>query len=893
MSHASRRWLPRLSNSTGGDIAPRRARIRDRRRSRPELEPLESRRVLSVTIAPTNDGGNGYAALDFNQSGGYVPPDTCGAAGPTSYVETVNQTVALYGSKATGTPATTAGLDNFWFSTGGLAHADGGSFRSDPIVVYDDQIGRFIVGDQDVDYNTHVSTFDLAVSTSSNPATLTKADWNFFQYNTTESGYDADYPGNFGYNADALVITLNMFGASDHVQVVSISNSALTSQPPTPLSPLNSFRNDLNDFSVRPTAMHDGASGEPMWLVTEHGDGTSIDVIKMTNVLSTGGAAFTYTNLAVAPYGGVVNPLNPNGTVITNNIDSRIMKAAEANDTLVAAHSVSVSSTQDDAQWYAVDLSGATPTLAQQGRVSAGNHTYITYPAVDINQSGQIGMTYMKSGTDAGNDYMSMYVTGWSPGDASGTMETPVLVPAGAGQANYRDFSGGGRAGDLSGINVDPIDGSFWGASEFANTEGTANWGTAVANFTLTPPLPPADAAVTVSGPSSVNAGATATYTITVTNKGPNIAQGLVLTDILPSGSTFVSMTQSSGSDTFTQSPPTPVTTVTETAVGTIDVNSSDTFTLVVTAPASLGNGANFSDNASVSTTSADPVPSNNTSTQTGSILNTNASADLSVKITGSSSSTEGNSVTYTITVSNAGSSSATGVSLTDTFGSILNYKSVSLSQGVTSSVAANVVTFTIGTIASGGSVTEKVTVQAMEDGSTSNAVAVTGTTADPNLANNTGSATTNFTEASINVSGSVTARSQVENNVQVATFSHASGVEPASAFSATINWGDGVTTAGTITQVGNNYVVTGSHTYSRTGRYSVRTTVIEVGGASAVNDGAGKLDVNPATLAPINRDIVQISAVQVDDTGPTGKGKGKASSASKGGVTLVGVGGK
>ena len=82
--------------------------------------------------------------------------------------------------------------------------------------------------------------------------------------------------------------------------------------------------------------MHDAVAGDPMWLVTEHGDNASIDVIKMTGVL-TNAAAFTYTNLAVTPYSAVASPLNPNGTVITNNIDSRIHEGAEANNTIVAS----------------------------------------------------------------------------------------------------------------------------------------------------------------------------------------------------------------------------------------------------------------------------------------------------------------------------------------------------------------------------------------------------------------------------------------------------------------------------------------------------------------------------------------------------------------------------
>ena len=47
------------------------------------------------------------------------------------------------------------------------------------------------------------------------------------------------------------------------------------------------------------------------------------------------------------------------------------------------------------------------------------------------------------------------------------------------------------RAGDLSGINLDPVDGTFWATNEFANTQATANWGTAIVNFALAVPARP------------------------------------------------------------------------------------------------------------------------------------------------------------------------------------------------------------------------------------------------------------------------------------------------------------------------------------------------------------------------------------------------------------------
>src|SRR5207253_3082723 len=157
------------------------------------------------------------------------PPDTCGAAGPSVYVETVNQSLAVYNPKGTGASATTDSFSHFLFTTGGLTRADGGSGLSDPIVTYDEQIGRFIVGDQDVNFSSHVSAFDIAVSRTNNPTTLSATDWKFYKIVTTESGFDADYPGNFGYNRDAFVVTLNMFGVAGggHVQILSANATDL------------------------------------------------------------------------------------------------------------------------------------------------------------------------------------------------------------------------------------------------------------------------------------------------------------------------------------------------------------------------------------------------------------------------------------------------------------------------------------------------------------------------------------------------------------------------------------------------------------------------------------------------------------------------------------------
>ncbi|HEV2216493.1 MAG TPA: DUF11 domain-containing protein, partial [Candidatus Dormibacteraeota bacterium] len=55
---------------------------------------------------------------------------------------------------------------------------------------------------------------------------------------------------------------------------------------------------------------------------------------------------------------------------------------------------------------------------------------------------------------------------------------------------------------------------------------------------TLTVALPQTDISVTKSGPASAPPGASITYTVTVTNNGPDTATNATMTDVLPPGET-------------------------------------------------------------------------------------------------------------------------------------------------------------------------------------------------------------------------------------------------------------------------------------------------------------------------------------------------------------------
>jgi uncharacterized repeat protein (TIGR03803 family) len=78
-------------------------------------------------------------------------------------------------------------------------------------------------------------------------------------------------------------------------------------------------------------------------------------------------------------------------------------------------------------------------------------------------------------------------------------------------------------------------------------------------------------------------------------------------------------------------------------------------------------------------------------------------------------------------------------------------------------------------------------------------------------------------------------------NEVTVATFTVGDGTEPPTDFSATIDWGDGNTSAATVTRPETTYTVQGSHTYTDERTYPI-SVVITGAGATATVGTTGRI---------------------------------------------------
>ena len=151
----------------------------------------------------------------------------------------------------------------------------------------------------------------------------------------------------------------------------------------------------------------------------------------------------------------------------------------------------------------------------------------------------------------------------------------------------------------------------------------------------------------TAGGP--VVAGTTVAYTVTVANAGPNAAQSVALSDLVPADTTFVSDTQTSGPTFSLTTPATGGTGTINGTIATLAVGASATFSVVVLVSPSTPSGTTISNTANVSSATSDPNLANNTATVT-SVSST--LADLSAAKTGAPGPVfAGDTYAYTITL--------------------------------------------------------------------------------------------------------------------------------------------------------------------------------------------------------------------------------------------------
>jgi uncharacterized repeat protein (TIGR01451 family) len=253
-----------------------------------------------------------------------------------------------------------------------------------------------------------------------------------------------------------------------------------------------------------------------------------------------------------------------------------------------------------------------------------------------------------------------------------------------------------------------------------------------------------ADLALTKDdSPDPVIAGQNITYTVTVTNNGPDSATNAQLGDTVPANTTFQSITKPA--DWNCSTPPVNGTGTVSCTTASMSVNTMATFMIVVRVNPDTPNGATVLNTATVSTSHFDPNAANNSQTVTTAVIRR---ADLTIKKSGPADVAVGAQFNYTIQVTNTGPSNAANLTVSDTLPMRTEFVSAS-GDGWTCSKTGTIVTCTRSSlpVADAPLITVAVRAPAIGD-SIRNVAAVSSATTDTDTTNNASSADTKLMKA-------------------------------------------------------------------------------------------------------------------------------------------------
>jgi uncharacterized repeat protein (TIGR01451 family)/CSLREA domain-containing protein len=228
---------------------------------------------------------------------------------------------------------------------------------------------------------------------------------------------------------------------------------------------------------------------------------------------------------------------------------------------------------------------------------------------------------------------------------------------------------------------------------------------------------------------TSLIADENAVFTITLTNKGPNDATGIAVTDVLPGGISFTNATASQGSYDAASG---------TWAAGSLTNGNQATLTLTTIA----AQAGSFTNTATITASDqSDNNFANNTSSVTITVQPRVSFADLQInKTVNKTSVIVGETFTYTVTLTNNGLDDATGISISDIAPPGISFGQVTASAGSYDSSTGR---WTINSLSNGSHAILTIVATATQAGAITNTASVTASNVpDPNLNNNTSSVT-------------------------------------------------------------------------------------------------------------------------------------------------------
>ena len=634
-------------------------------------DPILQQTPPQSAAPPTSQNFEGVDIGESSSDGVFVgaPPDTNGDVGPNHYVQIVNTVFSIY-SKTTGqrvpggepTP-----INNLWESA---PNADQFNCttqsRGDPIVQYDPMADRWLISQFNFPgVGVIAPPFDQCIAISTTPDPTGAYYLYDFHYSATLFN---DYP-HFGVWPDAYYLSVNQFdatqdyafhsgGACAYERVKMLAGDPNARQvcfDESTFDPKDTNGNyvyggqlpsDLDGtgygagFTGAPPAgrpnfflqfVDSTTAGQDKLLEfkfhvdwtnpanstfgSENGNGVPIEIpVADFEVVCHGDQTEEDRNCIpqadADPNADYSLPGMPDIGDYLDAIGDRLMyrlayRNFGSHESLVLNHTVNAGpgDTFPDnghaaMRWYELRNPNGTPTVYQQSTFAPdAAHRWMGSIAMD--SAGNIALGYSKSSATIHP------AIGYAARRAS---DPPNMLTIGEGtiiQGTGSQHDTGRRWGDYSSMSVDPNGCTFWYTTEYYAGTDTFNWNTRVGAFTL-PVCGDPQISLNASAPL-VRVGSDYTYTIGVTS-GASPALGVSVSNVVPSGAGLLSVTTSKGSCTGT------ATVVCN--LGDLPAGALETITLKVHARTA----GELTDTATLSTSSPDPNPANNTASVTTTV---------------------------------------------------------------------------------------------------------------------------------------------------------------------------------------------------------------------------------------------------------------------------------
>ena len=591
--------------------------------------------------AQSQDIGHAFFPPDLNFAGmgfsGAFPPDPVGDVGPNHYVQMINGAsgamVQIF-DKTTG--ASLAGPFNLETLVVGGTCASG---RGDGIALYDRAADRWLLSE----FAGTGATSSLCVYISQTPSPITGG---WFRYTFTTPNFP-DYP-KYGVWPDAYYVSTNEASPAVYAleRTTMLTGGAARSVRFTaPRLAGFGFQALIPSDLDGPTAP---PAGSPNFFMRHRDDEVhnvgandpAQDFVEVWEfrVNFAGGSTFTGpSNIPVAefsselcgltsfncfPQPGTTRRLDPLREVIMWRLQYQNFGTHE---TLLGNFVTDVDGTDHGGiRWF--ELRRTPPgagawTLVQQG-THAPDAANRWMGSIAMDKDRNIALGYSTSSSTV---FPSIRYAGRLASDPLGTLQAENTLQAGvASQTNFD------RWGDYAAMSVDPSDDcTFWFTTEYVPAMDT--WATRIGKFKF--PICGVTDLLFLSkadSPDPVIVNQNLTYTLVVNNPSAAPATGVMLTDTLPSGVTFVSASSTQGTCSQADG-------MVTCNLGTVAGGATVTVTIVIQ-PTQIGT---LNNSATVTAAETDPNTSNNSaSATTGVVPNLPGSY--------SGSSTSGNTETVT-----------------------------------------------------------------------------------------------------------------------------------------------------------------------------------------------------------------------------------------------------